>query len=286
MKNYLTVIPFLLFSFPSYACTGWAAMNDDGKVLIAKNRDAIPTEEYVEMRHPSEGFSYLGLFADGNTSETASEKELKAGVNDQGLVMISLSAKTVLGELEKTSQIKEQGVIAPILAHYHSVQEVYENRESIFSKTYPMFYMLADLKNIAYVEITPDHEISMTRQSSGILTHANQYLNPDFSKFNTINYKSSSLRYNRINELLKQHIKEEKENNKINFSMDDFKEYSIDTTNGPQDSIWRTAKEKDHERTVATFIVELQNGKSPIIYVKLAPSQGTVSEVQGKFTDF
>jgi hypothetical protein len=125
----------------------------------------------------------------------------------------------------------------------------------------------------------------MTIQDAGTLTHANDYLSPNLSQWNRVGYASSADRLQRINELMD---KETKEKGKLDFSLNDFKTFSQDTLHSPQNSLWRTAEQEDRERTVASFIVDLQSQSGsvqPYIYIKLAPLGGKITEVQGTFKE-
>ena len=272
MKYFSYLIILLnIIKIPCYACTGWGNINSNGDILIAKNRDFIPSNEYIEARRFKNSFSYLGLFALNKNKKL----ELKAGINEKNLVMTSLSASVLPSHMKKEG---EKGVMSKILSHYSNIQEIYKNKNKLFSHVHPMFYMLADTNCIAYIEIAPNQKISFIIKEKGSLTHTNHYLDKDLTLYNIKKYPSSYIRYERINQLLS--LK------KDDFSIDDFQKYANDKLHNPQNSIWRTSVDENHERTVATWIVTLpHDGKSAYVYIKLAAPNANGIVVEGLFSD-
>lgn len=257
--------------FKCFACTGWATINSNGDILITKNRDFIPSNEFIEARHPKDKFSYLGLFA----MNKKNKKQLKAGINEKNLVITSLNA-SVLPRSEKHGE--DKGIMAKILSQYSTVQQIYNDKDILFSNAHPEFYMLADKKNIAYVEIAPNHKFSFILKDKGILTHTNHYLDNNLLAYNEKKYPSSHIRFTRINELL--------DEKKDNFSLSDFKNFADDRLHSPNNSIWRTSADNYHERTVATWIVSIPHeGSSPYIYIKLAAPNANGTIIQGALAE-
>ena len=165
-----------------------------------------------------------------------------------------------------------------ILSQYSTVQQIYNDKDILFSNAHPEFYMLADKKNIAYVEIAPNHKFSFILKDKGILTHTNHYLDNNLLAYNEKKYPSSHIRFTRINELL--------DEKKDNFSLSDFKNFADDRLHSPNNSIWRTSADNYHERTVATWIVSIPHeGSSPYIYIKLAAPNANGTIIQGALAE-
>ena len=271
IKKTVLLMCLMGYSIKSFACTGWAAINPNGDVLIAKNRDAIPTEQYVMVKHAKKDpYSFIGLYALGKNQK----KQLRAGINEKNLVATSLTATVVPSSMKKNGK----SVMSKILARYSSVQKISDDKETLFNNVHPMFYMFADNKNIAYVEIAPDHKFSFVMQDKGILAHTNHYLTPNLSAYNIKTYPSSHKRLDKMNNLLKQKLD--------NYTFADFKNYSEDTSQGANDSILRTAPDEFKERTVATWIVTISNqGKPNYVYIKLFGKNGNATVVEGSVRD-
>ena len=68
------------------------------------------------------------------------------------------------------------------------------------------------------------------------------------------------VRFGRIKELLEKHKKP--------FTMEDFIEFSLDKSHGPDNSIWRTGEVKRTE-TVGTWLVSIPPDDSPSLYVRI-----------------
>ena len=98
------------------------------------------------------GYSYIGLFLKNRDGSFAP----KAGVNEIELVMTSLSESTQLEAPHMCPGDRSASdIIKDTLLHHDSVEDVKGSAKSLFSKAAPAFYMLADKKEIIYVEIAP-----------------------------------------------------------------------------------------------------------------------------------
>jgi hypothetical protein len=240
----------------SEACTLWAAAGaavEGGGVLVAKNRDWAPDHhQELTILKPAQGFASIGLRAVGND-----EPGIKAGVNEKGLVIVSATANQVASaDRKKVPQKKE--LMRRYLATCASEDEVLKNIDLLRR---PVFYLVADRKEAAIIEIGPDGHRAVTRKDSGTLLHTNHYGAPEPQNLRAPG-ASSLRRFSRIDELLKRHVKP--------FGLDDFIRFSADRNAGPDDSIWRTGSDPRKRRTLATWLVSIPASGSPLLYLKTA----------------
>jgi hypothetical protein len=248
---------FWFFSFQCCgACTLWGATGnsvDGGGTLIAKNRDWVPDnrQELIILK-PEGGHKFLGLNAVGGT-----EPGIKAGVNEKGLVILSATAGQI-AKAERQRVQQKKGLMNYLLATCASVEDVLKSLELMQR---PVFYMVGDRKELAVIEIAPNGRHAVTRRNSGTLAHTNQYC-----LINTENLRkpgmSSTQRYSRIEELLKNH--------NTPFVVEDFVRFSEDRKAGPDCSIRRTGDNPEKTRTLATWLVTIPASGSPQLYFKTA----------------
>jgi hypothetical protein len=248
---------FWFFSFQCCgACTLWGATGnsvDGGGTLIAKNRDWVPDnrQELIILK-PAGGYKFLGLNAVGGT-----EPGIKAGVNEKGLVILSATASQVV-KAERQRFQQKKGLMSYLLATCASVEDVLKYLELMQR---PVFYMVGDRKELAVIEIAPNEKHAVALRNSGTLAHTNHYC-----VINAQNLRkpgmSSTQRYARIEELLKNHS--------TPFVVEDFVRFSEDQNAGPDNSIWRTGGNPEKTRTLATWLVTISASGSPQLYFKTA----------------
>jgi hypothetical protein len=247
---------WLLSFMPSEACTLWGAAGDaveGGGTLVAKNRDWAPDHrQELVVLSPSEGYRSVALLAVGND-----EPGIKAGVNEKGLVIVSATANQI-ASAERKKVHQKQGLMRHYLATCASVEELLKNIDLLRR---PVFYLVADRKETAVIEIGPEGQRTVTRKDSGTLLHTNHYGASEPQNLRAPG-ASSLLRYARIDELLKRHGKP--------FVLDDFIRFSEDRNAGPDNSIWRTGSDPRKRRTLATWLVSIPASGSPILYLKTA----------------
>lgn len=258
--NTLLGISIVLWLFnlqPGDACTLWGAAGQsvaDGGTLVAKNRDWEPDhrQELIILR-PTEGYRSLALQAvDGK------EPGIKAGVNEKGLVIVSATASQVpAAERQKIRQRRQ--LMAHYLASCASVDEVLKQIDLLRR---PVFYLVADRKDLALIEVAPDGRRAVSRQASGTLHHTNHYCAIRSEDFKRKPAASSTRRYARIEELLQAQS--------TPFAADDFIRFSQDTSAGPDNSIWRIGSGPAQKRTLATWLVSVPPCGSPRVYLKTA----------------
>ena len=246
--------PFALCS-ASHACTLWAAAGEkveDGGTIIAKNRDYVPQKSELKLVIPKDGFKYFGVFP----VESERWQGLVAGINEKGLAIVSATAGSISRKKRNTGM---EGLNSKILAAYSSVDSVLENK-TMFTKSRPVFYLIADKEKIAVIEVAPGGEISIRTIKNGVLFHTNHYTDEKLLKANEKIGKSSLARFKRIGNLLN--------NCPSCFTADNFVTFSEDIADGPDNSIWRTGGTPGKERTLATWIIYIPEKGDPELYVK------------------
>jgi hypothetical protein len=247
-----------LFSLrPSAACTLWGAAGAaaaGGGTLVAKNRDWAPDhrQELVLLRPPG-GYAAVALLAVGGD-----EPGVKAGVNEKGLAIVSATAAQFSSAARKSIQQKK-GLLRHLLATCASVAEVLQQVDGMRR---PVFYLVADRREVALIEVAPDGLRAVSRRESGFLHHTNHYCGIEPKEPARPPGAGSRQRYARIGELL--------EAAERPFTLDAFIRFSQDRNAGPDHSIWRTGSDPARHRTVATWVVDIPASGSPRLYLKTA----------------
>jgi len=261
-KIFFIAVFWLIFlivpDFPAQACTLWAAAGErsrDGATLIAKNRDWQPNQR-VELRGitPEQGLRFLGLLP----FQAGKRRGVAAGINEKGLAIVSASAGSVP---HKKRNVGTKGLNKLILTSFDTVDAVLRKRE-LFSRSRPVFYVIADKSKIALIEVALRGEMSVRVKEHGILFHTNHYIDQKLLWANEKIGKSSQMRLHRIRHLLTTHSSP--------FTIEDFMAFSEDRNDGPDNSIWRTGSSPKERRTLATWIVSISKGDHPVLYVRLA----------------
>ena len=218
-------------SSPIYACTLWGVAGNtslDG-TLIAKNRDWTPNhQQSLRLQTPRTGYRYLGLFADDGHF-----KGLKAGVNTQGLVVLSASASSLPRSIREADR-ERHGVMAQILQNSASLDDVTAHADDLFSKAKPVFLLLADRYGLMQVEVGQHGKYRLQRIDQGTVAHTNHYLDESVLDQPQHVGMSSAIRLARINALLAEHD--------TPWQRDDFTLISRDKNAGPDNSLWRLGK--------------------------------------------
>ena len=261
ISGLLIVAVLVIFGFMSTAsaCTLFAATGVDHVVnsgtLMAKNRDEKPMPQTVKVIKPEAGYSYYGIFSGKNMLFCA------VGINERGLAVGTSTA----GSLPKKERLangiyrSKEGLRTNeyMLRYCASVDEALSLPEEVWQE--PINFILADKSKIAYVEVLPGGEKSVTVKTNGVIYHTNHYVNSDSSWANQTIGASSLARYNRIEELMTEQ--------KI-FSLNDFIHFSEDRNEGPNNSIYRVGITPTSTQTLANFIVFIPQKGSPVLYVK------------------
>jgi predicted choloylglycine hydrolase len=253
---FLLVVALAIFTDDARACTLWAAAGDgveDGGTLLAKNRDMPPQISELRIYTPKTGYRFLGLF------HVKGAKALPvAGINEKGLAIVSATASSI-PRVERYAT--GRGLNEKLLTAFDSVDSLLADRE-LLSASHPTFYMAADRKKIAVIEVGPKGQVAVKTQENGVLFHTNHYLDPKLLQANEKVGRSSQVRLDRIGALMT--------GAPVPFNVEAFKRFSEDQSGGPDDSIWRTGSTPARERTLATWIVSLPKNGYPTVSVKLA----------------
>lgn len=241
---------------PAWACTLFAAAGgrvEGGGVLIAKNRDWRPNQTHILRRVTGpEGHPYYGLFAQGGE-----DPGLKAGINAQGLVVVSATAP--FPRRERQAMPRTAGLIAKLLSSSATVDEALTHAEWLRG---PRYLMIGDRRSAAVIEIAPDGRTHVDRTETSVLYHTNHYTAANLLGYNPPRIGASSReRYRRIEQLL---------GGTQPFTLEQFIRMSDDRAGGPDRSIWRDGSSPTATRTVAAWIVYQPSDGTPQIYVKTA----------------
>lgn len=245
-----------LSSVSADACTLFAASGEayvsGGGTIIAKNRDWQPEEQVVRLIDNGRGFRYYGLF----TVTKKGNLDVKAGVNEKGLTVVSATAGSI-PRRERSQEQRTKGINRRLLSRCATVDEALSDL-SIFRG--PRIIMLADRKKIAYIEVGPQGKTSVTVRENGVLGHTNHFIDNQLLWANKKISKSSATRYQRIMQLLNEQPRP--------FSPEQFIQFSEDKTAGANNSIWREGSKPSSSQTIGVFIVHLPENGLPTIYVK------------------
>ena len=260
----LVIMPLVFAPLSSGACTLWAAAGarvSGGGTLIAKNRDKNPAEvNTLEMVVPKKGHRYVGLLVRDPQDKKGGTK---GGINEKGLVVVGATAgRGPADEREGTGKFN----IRKMLSACASVDAVLAHRDE-FSKDAPCFYLIADGRKIATVEIGPGGKFSVDVKENGVLCHTNHYVSKELLSANKKIGTSSRIRLERIEQLTASQT--------ALLTMKDFITFSDDRNAGPDNSIWRTGSSPGKERTLVNWIARVPSQGSPELYVKLANSGET-----------
>jgi isopenicillin-N N-acyltransferase like protein len=254
---FLAFLAVLAAASPAPACTLWAAVGGSagGGALIAKNRDWAPDHvQELRLVAPEQGHKYFGLFALGGK-----KPRLTAGINDAGLAICSASAGSIPKGERGENTIA--GLMGKILSGCGNVAAVLARKE-LFARHSAVFYLVADARQAARIEVGPSGEVAAAAISQGVLAQTNHYLAPSLAWANKKIGASSQARYGRICELA--------DGGRGPFSFEDFLAMSRDHADGPDNSIWRSGGTPTATRSLAAWIARLPATGAPTLYVRLA----------------
>jgi isopenicillin-N N-acyltransferase-like protein len=260
------LVGMALWAPATFACTLWGAAGtavDGGGTLVAKNRDWAPDHRQILKKVAARGSrrAFFGLYAEDNESSG-----FKAGINDAGLTVVNASASCLPAAL-RDSLPHRTNMVRRLLESFTSVSEVLGS-PGLFDGQGPMFYLLADGAQVAWVEVGPSGKAAIRTTASGTLAHTNHYLSPELVGFNQKSGPSSQARLARIQVLLAQG----------SWNPDRFWGLTNDTHDGPDNSLWRTGGRPGAERTLASWVVAEQPGQAPRVWVRLANPGEAVTE--------
>ncbi|WP_243310729.1 carcinine hydrolase/isopenicillin-N N-acyltransferase family protein [Fundidesulfovibrio agrisoli] len=247
-----------------WACTLWSAVGDvpGGGSLLAKNRDFAPDSwSRLVLVRPDRGLAYVGLYALVDGRQT-----LVAGMNEAGLAIVSATAGSVPKDQRKVpSGVK--ALTARLLNGCGSVGEALANREW-FGEHAPVIYMLADSTKTAWVEVAPEGAVAVRENvptgrgpamRGGTLIHTNHFLAPELASANVTVGRSSTARLEGIKAMLAR---------SKSHSLEEFERLGMDTSQGPDDSVFRTGSKPTSTRTLAAFMAEIPTEGPPLLMVR------------------
>ncbi|MBI5967233.1 MAG: hypothetical protein HY882_05185 [Deltaproteobacteria bacterium] len=260
----LSILAFsLVLRRDSPACTLYAAIGsavEGGGVLVGKTRDLMKQEEQFLLKETSSsGYSYLGIASRKNS-------RLTAGINEQGLIIVNASAASIKDRLRKHLRIES------VLGRAASGEEALKifREEGMRS---PIHYLLADQKNLVLLEVYNPERLEMRNISEGVLVHTNHYLLPSMADLNGKIDRSSSIRLDRIQSLMKDPP----------FKILQFISFARDHLNGPGHLAicrHRLPGSKSGGITVSAIVFRLQEGKPPEIWFRLGqPCEGPFQKI-------
>lgn len=237
------------------ACTLFAAAGSSvqgGGTIIAKNRDREPRGSALRVFAPKEGYKFLALAAVDNPKAPA-----VAGINEKGLVVVD-ALPSCMAEEEEVCGAKP--LTQALLTQCASVDEVLAQKE-LLRASYPVFQMVADRQQVAWIEIAPGGQVAVKVCDRGALRHTNHYLDPRLTWANQKACPSSRIRGRRIAQLL--------DRQEGPFTFADFLVFSQDRHAGPDHSLNRLGRTATETRTLATFVVQLSAG-APHVFVRIS----------------
>lgn len=251
---FFTVLVFGL-SQAGCGCTIWASAGETvegGGAIIAKNRDNTSSlHTRLRLVFPAKGLRFLGIL------DVEADGYVVAAINEKGLVVVNASANSVP---RKKRHVATEDVTERILVTFDSVDALLKEKD-LFRKTHPALYIVADAVKIMSVEVTPGGRVSVQVKEKGTLAFTNHYIGEDVVDANERMSRESLLRLSRINVLCGR--------GERSHTMDDFISMSRDDNGGSPGAVMRRPRKDSRIRTLATWIVRLEPGVSPQLYVHL-----------------
>jgi isopenicillin-N N-acyltransferase like protein len=268
----LTAAALVAFTpLSSEGCTLWAATGAKvgGKgTLIAKNRDNskdLTSELKVVSRE--KGFSFVGLF------DPEALGYVIAGINEKGLTVVNASAGSLPDEKRN---VATEDLTERLLTSFSGVDGVVRE-EAMFAGSHPAFYMVADAKKVALIEIAPGGKTSIKVTGNGVFTHTNHYTDSALTTANERPAANSRKRLDRINRLLA--------DSPSPFDLDRFILLSEDRSGGASDRILRVCGPAQKVCTLATWVVSVPKVGFPELYLKIVKPDYTEEVLKLKLDD-
>lgn len=251
----IMMLGFSIIPISVSACTIFSAQGssvDGGGSIITKIRDFRPQAQSLRLVK-TDKYSYFGLYS----GQDRNRQVIKAGLNEKGLTVVTAMAGSI--PKKQREAMASRPCTRKILANCATVAEALQHPEYYFG---PRFVMLADAEEIAYVEIGDKGEHKIKRAKNATLTHTNHYLEAGMEAYNIKLGPSSLARYKRINQLVQA-------NNKLTF--EDFKAFSQDQNDGPDNSLWRVGSAPGKSETLAAFVVRIYSEGDFLLWLKYRP---------------
>jgi isopenicillin-N N-acyltransferase-like protein len=257
---FLLLLLCLIAGPDARACTVWAAAGDKvegGGVIAAKNRDNTPgLSTVLKLLYPKQGYRVFALF------DTEADGYITGGINEKGLVVLNAAAGSVSRQkrLVATEDLTER-----LLTTFDSVDAALA-QSTLFSKSHPALYMLADSSKVVSVEVAPGGDTATHVVKDGTIAFSNHYTDKKISRANERISSSSKARLDRISYLLANHSSP--------MTKADFISISADRSGGPDHSLWRTGSTPGKVRTLASVVISLPKQGQAEVYVRLSGPGG------------
>lgn len=259
----LAFVSLMAMPLSARACTLFAANGsvvDGGGTLVGKNRDAAPDIQFIQFNNNNKN-AYYGLAC----GDPNGKNMMTAGVNDKGLVIIL--AKTSSMNQKVRATMGPRTGIRQALGQCSTVTEVLAHKEFFHG---PDYVILADATEIARVEVGDNNRLKVDRVKDGTLAHTNHFLHDEFKHLDVKEGISSRVRMNRIEHLLESTPKP--------LTVDSFKAFCTDTSDGPDNSLWRTGSAESKAETVFSFVVNLQKNNDFTVWLKYREKPDDISK--------
>lgn len=248
-------ILFSLMTGCGIACTIWASAGDsvaEKGTIVGKNRDNSPSlHTRLALVFPVKGFRFLGIL------DIEADGYVVAAVNEKGLVVVNASANSVR---RSERHVAVEDVTRRILENFDSVDSLDKQRDFL-RKTHPAIYIVADQEKIMSVEVAPRGNVAITVKDNGSFAFTNHYTSEGLADANEKISHESLARFKRINQLLGglpgAH------------TLDDFISLSRDRNSGGPGAMMRVSRKGSKIRTLATWIIRLEPGSAPTVYVQI-----------------
>lgn len=235
----------------AFACTTFASFNgESGSFVMAKNRDNRPDHQIVEVVAEKGKYKYVAL------SRADVPDFVSAGVNERNLAVFN--EVTV-----EHSQLAVGGIAddfsKDILQNYRSASDVIPDLAKLVAKyPDPVFYQVADGKNLLNIEVGTNHHYSYKLITNGNFVHTNNYLESSlikqykYSSSEVLRKQASVTRLQRAGALL---------DTESALSLTLMQQIGLDHNAGNDDSLYRTGKEAKPQavRSLAFFGVQIGN---------------------------
>ncbi len=270
LRRYAFVLCLAPFALSAQASTFWAARGAtetlNGTTIVAYMRDDLAGEQNFVTINDEGSYAFKGLFV-GKTHR------FEAGLNERGLFVGQISAASVsrntrLSLFPKRFKSSEGWHTGEwLVRHCASVSEVL-NKTNVFSG-YPMIYVLADKREIAFVEALPNGHFHVQRTSDGLLTHTNHFILPETTKFNGKIPASSVSRLARIDSLLETELKP--------FRLEQFLSMTQDEHAGPDLSLFRVGSKPRSPKTTGIWLLNFPANSGTLSYLRYLNEANWVS---------
>lgn len=249
----LIITSMLGFIYPALACTTFATFNgENDSIVMAKNRDNHPDRQIIQVVAEKDKFKYLAL------SRQDYPNFVSAGVNEKNLAVFN---EVTVEYSDKAVGAIDDDFSKDILQNYATAKAVIPDIAKLVAKyPDPVFYQVADSKQILSIEVAPDHKFTYKLTDKGTFTHTNNYQDGSLIKgypytaSEKVRLQDSQMRLFRAKTMV---------GSKSGMTLDDMQIIALDHNKGPNNSIYRTGEVNDPRsvRSLAFFAVEIPKTK-------------------------